>query len=49
MSEPGSDGVHRKDSLSDDLLVVVVDTDSQHGQLREENLYTCTCVRSTCK
>ena len=39
VSEPWSDGVDGKGSLSDNLLVVVVDTDSQHGQLREEDLY----------
>lgn len=39
VSEARPDGVHRKDPLSDDLFVVVIDTHSQHGQLREKDLY----------
>ena len=38
MSEAGSDCVNGQGTLTNDLLVVVIDTDSEHGELREENL-----------
>lgn len=38
MSEAGSDCVNGQGTLTNDLLVVVIDTHSEHGELREENL-----------